>query len=520
MGLIDYMRNKIRSFLRVDGTNNTPITIEQKLDFYANSVKNRIWYRGDSAELAQLYGQLDVPVTMFWKASCTKGMEIRKIHTGIPKIIVKVLTNIVINDYNGVEIDKPVLNEAWESIAKENKADKLVKKLIKNMLIVGDGAFKVTFDKSISAENPIIEFIPGEFVEFTRKRGRITEVVFITEYTHNFKKYVFKEYYGYGYIKYALETENGEKLPNNFIPQTSWIKEEGVTWDDKTIMLAVPVIYEESEQYEGRGEGIFDGKTDNFDALDEVWSQWMDALRSGRSKEYIPENLIPRDPDTGRTIFESNSFDNRFIVTAGDMSENGGNKISIEQPNIPHDSYLATYITALDLCLQGLISPSTLGIDVKKLDNAEAQREKEKATLYTRGNIIEVLNEVIPALVTAAVCGSQIWHNANIDKPEVTVKFGEYANPSFESQVETVGKGRTQGIMSVEASVEELYGDSKGKDWKAEEVARLKNEQGIATLTEGAVNEDLEVVGVEGENSKQILADDKGRIPKALGDSE
>ena len=60
---------------------------------------------------------------------------------------------------------------------------------------------------------------------------------------------------------------------------------------------------------------------------------------------------------------------------------------------------LQSYITALDLCLQGLISPSTLGIDVKKLDNAEAQREKEKATEYTRGKVIDVLEKIIRKLV-------------------------------------------------------------------------------------------------------------------------
>ena len=52
------------------------------------------------------------------------------------------------------------------------------------------------------------------------------------------------------------------------------------------------------------------------------------------------------------------------------MGENAKNQIDTEQPAIPHDSYLASYCTALDLCLQGIISPSTLGIDVKKLDNA------------------------------------------------------------------------------------------------------------------------------------------------------
>lgn len=44
---------------------------------------------------------------------------------------------------------------------------------------------------------------------------------------------------------------------------------------------------------------MFDTKTDVLDGLDEVISQWIDAIRMGRIKRYIPENLIPRDPDTG-----------------------------------------------------------------------------------------------------------------------------------------------------------------------------------------------------------------------------
>ena len=85
------------------------------------------------------------------------------------------------------------------------------------------------------------------------------------------------------------------------------------------------------------------------------------------------------------------------------MDEKGENKVQTDQPVIPHDSYLASYVTALDLCLQGIISPSTLGIDTKKLDNAEAQREKEKTTLYTRNAIVEALQETLPKVVSAAV---------------------------------------------------------------------------------------------------------------------
>ena len=46
----------------------------------------------------------------------------------------------------------------------------------------------------------------------------------------------------------------------------------------------------------------------------------MDALRSGRSREYIPENLLPRDPYTGE-ISKGNPFDHRFIKVETAMGE-------------------------------------------------------------------------------------------------------------------------------------------------------------------------------------------------------
>lgn len=215
----------------------------------------------------------------------------------------------------------------------------------------------------------------------------------------------------------------------------------------------------------------------------------MDALRAGRAKEYIPECFLPRNSATGE-VLQPNPFDNRYIRTDNDMAEGTSNKIDLEQPDIPHESYLASYMTALDLCLQGIISPSTLGIDVKKLDNAEAQREKEKTTLYTRNAIIEAMQETMPELVKVCINAYNTNINKAVEEVNVTIPFGEYANPSFESQVETVGKGKTQGIMSIEACVEELYGDSKEDTWKQEEVARLKAEQGIAEVEEPAVNID------------------------------
>ena len=245
------------------------------------------------------------------------------------------------------------------------------------------------------------------------------------------------------YVKNGIYSHlyaNGNEVPLNSIPMTEGLQ-ESVTWEGD-FMMAVPFKIYDSNKWEGRGKSVFDSKCDNFDALDEVWSQWFEALRRGRSKEYIPTSLCPRNPDTGE-IIKPNDFDNQYLRVEGSLSEDGKDKVELIQPEIPHESYLSTYVTALDLCLQGLISPSTLGIDVKKLDNAEAQREKEKATLYTRNKIVETIQHSLPEVVNTAIQTYEVLTRQAVTSHTVEIPFGEYANPSFESQVETISKGKT-----------------------------------------------------------------------------
>lgn len=501
MGLInkmaDTIRKGLRNFLNINPAPGNTIVINEGIDFLTSCVKNRIWYAGKSRQLTELYSQLDVPSTMFWKARMTRGREIRKIHVNMPSMIVDTVVNIIMTDFNGVEVtskNTTAYGETWKTLEKSNKLNDVLKEALTDVGIVGDGAFKISYDKLIS-ENLIIEWYPAERVKFTYVRGGIREVTFYTDYVENRRKYQFAEIYGYGFIKYELYNDNGKQIPLNSISKTSWIDGQGVTFDD-SVMWAVPVIYGKSSLYKGRGKSLIEDKEECFDSLDEAWSQWMEALRAGRTKTYIPRNCIPYDENTGK-LKQPNFFDDQFIELGDMVDENGKARIQTESPTIQHESYLSSYITALDLCLQGVLSPSTLGIDTKKLDNAEAQREKEKTTLYTRQNFVELLENVIPQLVKTAINADLIIKNRAVisDDMEVKVKFGEYANPSFESQVETVGKARQNGIMSIATSVDELYGDSKSEDWKAEEVQRIKEEQGIATVEEPSEADDVTPIG-------------------------
>ena len=483
MKMSEKIKQKIRDFLDIDTHHGLSVNIEQLLSFEADCFVNKIWYRGKANELDELYRSIDDGLgnNHFWASRPTAGMRIRKIHTGLPGLIVEVLTKVCTNDLNDIELK--ARQDEWEKIAEENDIKKLVASAVANVFVYGDGAFKLSYDESIS-KLPIIEFFAGERVEYEYTRGRMTGIVFKTKKEVKNRIYILKEYYRKSGITYELEDLHGKQYE---LSDVEGFEEYKSVVNHSAFIPAVPMMFRESNVHENRGKSIFDGKHDNFDAFDEVVSQWMLAVRKGQIKTYIPLELLPRNPETGEVIAGSD-FDNDYFQLEGSMAEGDTNKITTTQGEIQYEALLATYCTILDLCLQGIISPSTLGIDVKKLDNAEAQREKEKTTLYTRDDVIGVLGETLEKLVKTTLMFCDAINGREYKDTDVTVSFGGYANPSFEAQVETIGKASLNGIMSIETQVEELYGDSKDDEWKAAEVQRIKNERGIAVVEEPAVN--------------------------------
>lgn len=459
-------------------------SINREFTFQANAARNSLWYDGDAYELTQFYEQTGNHTNSFWGSHETKGQEIRRIHTGLPALIVDSLVNVTAKDIEGINFENDKQQEIWEQMEKDIDFKNKISELTRTALVVGDGAVKFTYDLDLS-KTPKMEVVPGDRVDFINQRGMLKEIKFYTYYNVSGVDYTLEETYGHGYIKYQL-FKNSNVCSIDSIPQTAGL--EDIEFD-KNIILAVPFKFFDSTKYKERGKSIYEGKTDAFDAIDECISQWIDALRSGRVKTYIPDSLIPRDPDAG-FLLKPNSFDNRFIKIGSDLAEGARNQVTTEQPDIRVDAYLQTYITMLDIAIQGVISPSTLGIDTKKLDNAEAQREKEKCTLYTRAAIIAGLEEIIRQIVQCSFDTVAIMHNTSRVEVEADAQFGEYANPSFEAVVEVMSNPNTP--MSIEAKIEEIWGDSKSEEWKAEEVQRIKNERGIVSLDEPALGSLLE----------------------------
>jgi len=468
LNILNNLRLWLASLLRLEPAQPKQLYVRENLTFEDNCALNRIWYHGDPEEFSQIYSQLGG--AGFWSMSA-KSRKIPKIHTGLPALIVDTLSQIVISDMLTIEIsDSPAEQELLHKILEKNQFPELLEQSVSDTLIDGDGAFKITFHPEKS-EFPALEFFSGNRVQYENQ-----EIIFLTKYLKNSREFLLRECYGFGYVRYILTDASGIAVSLDSLDETRNLTD---LIFDKNIRLAVPLKFRKSKRYPNRGQSIFDRKRGCFDALDESWSQYMGAVRKSQPKTYIPSALADYNPQTGEPM-RPDPFEDNYIITGSNMAEDGKNQITSVQPEIQTECYLSAYMTALDLCLQGLISPSTLGIDVKKLDNAEAQREKEKATLYTRNRIITVLQKILPELFQAVLWTYYAEHE--LDFPEhlkISVPWGEYANPSFESQVETIGKAKSSRIMSNEAVVEELYGDTKPDDWKQAEIERLNQADGL-----------------------------------------
>lgn len=473
------VKKMIQNWLEIVPAAGQTVVIQEKLSRELETLRSQIWYRGDASELHQFFRQLPFNSGGFW--SCAPNTnKVRKIHSGIPAVIVDTLAYIVKSDLDKVETD----SEEWEKISQSIDFLNLTGKAVADTLVDGDGAFKISVDTSLSPY-PIVEFVGGDMVDFEISRGILAAVIFKTVFTVKSWKFVLHERYGRGFIESRLYDSSGNERPLSTIPELADIPEM-VEFDGDYIM-AVPLKFYDSKKYHGRGKSIFDGgKSDCFDALDEVISQWIDAIRAGRVQKYIPHNMIPRSPDDG-SLEKLNDFGTEFVMVQGSFGDEGMSQIEVVQPEIKYEAFVSAYTNALLMCLQGLVSPATLGIDVGKMSSADAQREKKDVTGNTRNTITTALEKALSELIEAILKTYDNMLGRSPGNYNSSVDFGEYGAPDFDSRVETVGKAGTYGVMSVETQVEELWGSSKDKEWKEDEVQRIKSEKGLLTVEEPSV---------------------------------
>ena len=522
MTIFDRIRQRILKFLGLEHLSENPnserftfindeeTVKKQKLD------EVRIWYVGDSDELQNYYTNRDLsgnakePIynrnkpNYFWGISVTAPERaIKKVHSGIPRAIVDTLSNAI--GMADISCEDEKQDDILKNIMEVNDfTNKLTQEARPLTLVEGWGGWKLIFDKNL-CEYPILQFYEAKDVEYVVKSGIVIGMIFKDFYKYKGKDYLLMETRrvekGNSIIEfelYRLDKSNSvTKVPLNTIDELSDLPEKGYVIPGLTEMLAVPSRYFFDLFDKDHGRSIFTGKLDIFDDLDQCLSQASQTDRVSTPVEYYPVDVLERGKN-GETQLPS-VYNRQFVKSVsfpdGDGKLQG--EIKTTQPQLYFDQYISRFKALIDVAITGILSPASMGIDIAKKDNADAQREKEKVTIFTRNNVIDSETKQLKKLFSLALMLKEYMDTETISLHDydISVKYCEFANPTFESMSTILLPLLTNGGISVEMYVNKLYGDSLSDEEKQKEIQKIEEMQQQNNLDLGDLEVNEETTG-------------------------
>lgn len=513
MTIKERIKKKIVSLLGLASSSGDTVPNEDRITLINDTESQKIakiqeyciWYYGDEEELLNYYTYNNMvnfnyepyysrnKRSYFWSISSTET-DIKRTHSGQPRNIVDTLVSIlrfpligsksVIDDkHNRVDVN-------LKRIIKESGLERIYKnKQLPLTLVEGWGCYKINWDKDIS-DYPYLTYYRAENVDFVYKGGKIIGCIFKDYYTDGESK------------KYMLIETRSFKRDEENNCRNLVIKKELFITDQKGLsakkvdfaevpelqdvvpyielgpcdfLLAVPsVLFEDASGLGMHGRSIFTGKVGLFDDLDQCLSQAANAVRSSTVREYFNTDFLERDRDTGMPK-QPKVYDRKYTMYSGVRGAEGESvskePVQVTQPNVNFQQYSDHAKEILMQIINGVMSPATLGIDVSRKDNAMAQREKEKVTIFTRNSIIDAESEILKDVCNQLLCAYEFMTTGKMTVREydISVKFSEFADDSFENKLKELSAAFNSETMSEKMFMNKLYGDTLSPEEYEEE---------------------------------------------------
>ena len=482
-----------------------------------------VLYGGDSDEILNFYTRANAidyntdPLmnrnkkSYFWAVSATED-DIKRTHSGQPRNIVDTEVNIVgIPKISGIE----GVNKKLTKILEDNDFyDQLIQEARPFTLVEGWGAWKINWDSDFR-DTPILLYYRADAVDFIYRSNQLMAIIYRDYFQdEDGKNYILFETRRLSkqrdsitgitspclVIEKELFRMNGDSnvltpVDLKDLPQLRDVTPKYVI-SNFNRFLGYPCRYFKDNNGDLPGRSIFTGKTDLFDDLDQCLSQAANTVRRSTATEVWDTNYLEKDDDTGLPIMP-HSFDRKYVQFRGAMTGDGTNAstpVQVTQPNLDIGQYSVEATNILLQIISGIMSPATLGIDIAKKDNAEAQREKEKVTIFTRNTIIHQEERCLKMICQDLLCAEELMRTGRLTNKEydITVKYDEFADSSWEAKLETVLTAWQGGIMSDKMAIDTLYKDTLSKEDKDREIRFLENQRKQEMSPMGGLNpEDL-----------------------------
>lgn len=515
---------------RVTLINDTEEVKKMKLKEY------NIWYYGDEEELLNFYTHRTMigfnyepyysrnKKSYFWSISGTEN-DIKRTHSGQGRNIVDTLVSIMrfplINTTNVVTSKDDtnsrmnVVNNVLKKIIVESNLESVYKnKQMPLTLVEGWGCYKINWDKNIS-DYPYAVYYRAENVDFVYRGNKIVGCIFKDFYTDGERKqYMLIETRSFKYDKVmdrrnlVIEKElfatdkDGKTLnavPFDTVPELRDV-ESYIEIGPLDMLFCEPCVFFEDTSDVGMfGRSIFTGKIGLLDDLDQCLSQAANAVRRSTPMEYFNTDFLERDKETGMPK-QPKVYDRKYTLYDGmsgaDGESNSSAPVQVTQPQINFTQYSEHAREILMQIINGVMSPATLGIDVSKKDNAEAQREKEKVTIFTRNAIIDTETNILKSLCNQLLCAYEFMNKGEITVQDynISVKFSEFADDSYENKLEKLTAAYNSETISDKMFMTKLYGDTLTPEEFEEELEWLKEhhteprDEGMLGVAGGGAN--------------------------------
>lgn len=461
--------------------------------------ENQIWYRGNPEELEYFFKQVynvyqksarspyavAEAQTKFWR---TVSGDVPRVHSGLPKLATQALVNLIAG--NGYEINVNDSEEdlkRLEDILEDNNFDSLLQEAISTETWAGFVFFKICHDLELT-DKPIIEVVSPFNASCETERGRIKSITFHFKQDINDKEEIeIRE-------KYELKNGKLEVEIKAYKDDTEVdLPEEYKEYETKYALSFIPALLKNNTGHNSRfpnkpyGESEFTSVQSLFHTLDDLLSQTELEVSNAIATKFVNSKLIPKDINGKPYKFDRNQTVQE--ITSNDMEDDTFDVrkfVSVLQPDIRVDRYdgIITDIYARILTNMGL-SPLTVGLPGFESVQASAssQREREKTTIRTRAKKLKLWKQTLRDLFEKVLKYDDYINNRSEGEYEISIDFPQYAVPTLDERIATIGQAVQMNIMSVEKAIDELYPELSDED-RNKIIVDIKLEQGIPLTQE------------------------------------
>ena len=246
------------------------------------------------------------------------------------------------------------------------------------------------------------------------------------------------------------------------------------------------------------GGSDFEGITDIFHSVDEIFSSLMLYIRRNRPVMGVDESLLPVSNDGSRTIIPK---EYEFDMLKFRNNESNKDKIYRDNPEIKTEAFM-TSINELMVAAFQKITLSQATVDDSSVganQSGEAIGKREKSTSTLRDSKIKLWIPYLAEVQRLYLMADDVMQSKVFNQEHYTfteeykdwtfkTDFPDYNGQTFAEKVKELSEAKREGLIDTATAIDKLYGRELTEDEKKIMVRNSKLESGAVLLEEDVID--------------------------------